>query len=78
MVLSLDVAEHSGRGLRGGSGQGSEGRGFLQDTAAGGATGDGGPLAQGALAEVCSTRDTSQGVLANFGKYEGAMAFLSG
>ena len=32
-VIILDVAEHSGWGLRGGSVQGSEGRGVLQDTA---------------------------------------------
>jgi hypothetical protein len=30
------------------------------------------------VAEVRSKRDTSQGVSANFGKYEVAMAFLSG
>jgi hypothetical protein len=30
------------------------------------------------VVEVCSERDTSQGVSANFGKHEVAMAFLSG
>lgn len=38
--IILDVSKLSGRGLCGGSGQGSEGRGVLQDTAPGGAAGD--------------------------------------
>jgi len=60
MVLALMLLNIAGgRGLRGGSWEGSEGRGVLQDPAAGGATGDetagatrdGASLAQGAVAE---------------------------
>ena len=62
MVLALMLLNIAGgRGLRGGSWEGSEGRGVLQDPAPGGATGDetvgamrdGAPLAEGA--ESCGT-----------------------